>query len=1367
MTIQFVPGDPNDSVYSLYQAQWKNHRIIAYGSGNNLIIYSITDHGNPNLQTVYLDKDPIAVCINGDNGLICISYGVQLMVLTPVNEFMTIPKWTEALKLDIDNSEIICMKWALAEQELAIGTKKGIHLCHLYLQYGEIKSNLRWSQEQASPVEGIDITLDASKIVTYNYSNYDSFAKVFVRINYGDCNSLFELIYLDHDRSKWLLSFKWREKEQLDSSKDNDEMLASMANIKNIRSYMPASSENNDILYTITNDHILNVWATYDFSGHSHLKLWAQLDLKKDLKSELMGALVIENVKLQSTLIADLAKSASETDVTKYFVDKNMSNFDLVVVTGKSRAVAYAIWNIDTNPPNSVRFEKIRETSFNKICLPSYLIDSILDLNTIATSKDFQLSLNPVCLSNVITLKGTNKFSYLLHDRIKHTIRLVEASFKGLVEGPGSMDITLKNKFQGHDKSIRKLVTSSSSYQNNIMLSISNFAQYNYIWEPLLLNPQQQKTMSISKRFRLNVIRDPELDPFNQGILDAIIINDVTKLKGRFRHHLALVVEKGGFFSIWDCNGETMDDKDAQLISRREIFDSNKDRNTDTPQALFLRTLSETSYLVICAYNASSINAWKIDIHPETGKVSYEIIHTHELPGKYTGHVKLSAVDTYLEKDLSIIDEKGLFRLIGVSYNSDTKQVEWEQITQIHTSIERASYICGASVINKLAIVNESGSQLSVWDTKSGHLEYEESFPKEYGVVRDLDWNFIGSMGSTAYAILEVGFPRFVLLYTQLRYDYTNLIPSFAVLKCIDISDYTSHEIGDLIWIDEGYLVIGSGNQFFIDDKWVELGASRGASTNRPIDSTIRQLMVGYDPKQSSFLISDLVRILNGPLPVYHPQFLIQALLQNEVKLVEEVLVKLLQVLRSENELRWDLGVELLDAVFQNRPDKKRRRLSFNTLDITGLEVFQEFNSTVLDLLVQKLTKVSLPLLTRHQQTTLINVTNIVSSLSKYRGSLDENGLKFLLGFELFKSSLKQKRLSMRETSWALHSDQKEMLFSIIDNNYNHRLSWDTVRKVGLAYWVDKHRLTNLVETIARNEFGDSRDPSGRVSVLYLAIKKKQVLVGLWRTIYHPEKDKVLKFLSNNFAEDRWRTAALKNAFVLLGKHRYMDAAYFFLLAGQVKDCCITLCNKLGDIELALVVAKVNSDKETIMHIIENFILPKALSKGDRWMTSWVFWEMKQKEISIQALIKSPIHMVKQYSTQFSGNFQKYIKTVVLDAKSKSFISDDPVLAVLFQNLRATKLNYLQGSKAVQPNEEFEFVIKVSTIYSRMGCDYLALLLMKNWKFLYPLPEKQNEASTEAKDIFLEFSAAPKETKVAPAPSAFEEPDMSAFSFGF
>lgn len=1367
MTIHFVPGDPNKSIYALFQAQWRDHYIVAYGSGNNLIISTISGDVRPSLQTVYMDQDPTAVCINGNNGLICISCGSDILVFKPLNEYMSIPRWSEVARIRNDKTTINCLRWAVLEDELAVGSGEGLTLYHLYIEYGEVKYVSRWSKAHASPVEGLDITADASKIVTYNSSNYDSFAKVWMRINYGDSNSLFDLVYCDHSPHKWLLDFRWRQKSLRAEKEADDEVLASMVNIKNMRSFMPTSaSEDNDILYTITNDLMLNVWATFDFSGHSHLKLWTLLDLKRDLKSDYRNCLIIDNVHLQNSLYKNLKGATDDSFAAKFFASKDLTNIDLLLVQGSFDSVLYAVVNVNSNPPNNIIFEKICNFPTAKICLPDYSL-----INPAVYSEELN-HLEPIHSSCILNVAGTSSLSYLVHDRIKNTLRLIRLSFESLVNGlTTSVSLVLKDKFQGHAKSIQKLVTSSTSLEGNIMLSILSFPEQNYIWEPLLLNLHQREFTSITKRFCLNVTRDPLQDTFNQGIVDAILINDIYPPKEHLRHHLAIVVEKGGYLSIWECNGTLKDDGEATLVIRLEITaDNDGDRLNSAPQALILKAISDFEYVVLSVYDVSVIRGWKVDIlHDEISCISVPV---DPLPGDYSGKVAISAVDTYLEKDISVIDEKGVFKSIGVEYCQKAKTVVWVQTSVIHTNIERASFINGASLINKLAVVDESGSKLSIWDCKSGLLEYEELFPPEHGKVRDLDWTFIGDKGSTANAILSVGFPRFCFLYAQLRYDYTNNVPSFAAIKKLDISDYTPHQIGDLIWLDEEYLVVGCGNQFFIEDKWVSLeNNSSSGNEISSINNTIRQLMVGYEKDNTTFLMSDLMKILNGPLPVYHPQFLIQSLLMNEIKMVEEILVKLLKVLRTDREIKWNLDFDLLDAVFHTTDKKtvKRRPSLFSMLANTEIEVFEEFNSSLADLLIEKLTTISLPFLTRHQQITLSNVVGIVSKFSSHKGSLDENGFKFFYGFDLFQSSRKQSKLSMRDISWALHSDQKEMIFSMLDNHYQHRLTWDNVKQVGLVYWVDKHRMTSLIETVARNEFGSERDPSGRVAVLYMAIKKKQVLVGLWRTVSHPEREKMLKFLSNDFTESRWQSAAQKNAFVLLSKHRYIDAACFFLLAGKIKDCCITLCNKVEDVELALAVAKVNSDREALMHIIEQFILPKALLKGDRWMTSWVFWEMKLKEISIQALVKWPIDVVKQNIEQFSPSYRDQLQRFSLGARSKIFLRDDPVLAVLYQKLRASKLNYLKGSLGVKPDEEFQFVVKVSTIYSRMGCDYLALLLMRRWKFLDYSLKKDKSHEKASKNIFEEFSGTPNQSNgfASSVPTAFEEPDMSSFNFGF
>lgn len=88
-------------------------------------------------------------------------------------------------------------------------------------------------------------------------------------------------------------------------------------------------------------------------------------------------------------------------------------------------------------------------------------------------------------------------------------------------------------------------------------------------------------------------------------------------------------------------------------------------------------------------------------------------------------------------------------------------------------------------------------------------------------------------------------------------------------------------------------------------------------------------------------------------------------------------------------------------------------------------------------------------------------------------------------------------------------------------------------------------------EVIARNEYtkSDLKNPID-CSLYYLALKKKAVLQGLWRmAAWNREQGATTRLLANNFTEKKWRTAAMKNAYALLGKRRFGEfCVYCFCL---------------------------------------------------------------------------------------------------------------------------------------------------------------------------------------------------------------------------
>ena len=60
---------------------------------------------------------------------------------------------------------------------------------------------------------------------------------------------------------------------------------------------------------------------------------------------------------------------------------------------------------------------------------------------------------------------------------------------------------------------------------------------------------------------------------------------------------------------------------------------------------------------------------------------------------------------------------------------------------------------------------------------------------------------------------------------------------------------------------------------------------------------------------------------------------------------------------------------------------------------------------------------------------------------------------------------------------------------------------------------------------------------------------------SMYAVVFSSVQDtKMETFFKNDFSVERWRLAALKNAFSLLGLQRFHHAAAFFLLGNSVRD---------------------------------------------------------------------------------------------------------------------------------------------------------------------------------------------------------------------
>ncbi|KAK1674277.1 WD repeat domain-containing protein [Colletotrichum godetiae] len=717
------------------------------------------------------------------------------------------------------------------------------------------------------------------------------------------------------------------------------------------------------------------------------------------------------------------------------------------------------------------------------------------------------------------------------------------------------------------------------------------------------------------------------------------------------------------------------------------------------------------------------------------------------------------------------------------------KSVGWLSTSSAETGLVEPALVSG-STLKKAAIVDSARCQLFIWDIGGARLEFTQDYGR-HNTIQDLDW----TSTPDSQSILAVGFQSKVVLLCQMRFDYLNKGPAWAAVREISIREFTPHPIGDSTWLGDGHLVIGSGNQMLVHGREYDLSGSLINSLQLP------------HRKNGVWDLFDAVQRFNGPLPVFHPQFLSQCILAGKSTIVRTIVMALhrtLKFLIAGETVDDYLGLE--PAVFYSSGASPMQASGsqvgshFNlqvSADETD-ELEEPFSEETALAINERLTKVGLQQLSGHEQIQLADIVECVGLVEKQRRSLDENGARFMLFFRqhgLRKGRTSEIQMSWREINWAYHSTSQDILTDFVSKQCHGALRWEDARESGMFMWLtDRNALLAQFEIVARNEYTKSemKNPVD-CSIYYLALKKKTVLQGLWRMAHWNREQKATqKLLSNNFEDPKWRTTALKNAYALLSKRRFEYATAFFLLADHLQDAVNVCLNQLKDLQLAVAIARVYEGDQGLVlkRLLEEEVLAVAAKEGNRWLASWAFWMLNRKDMAVRALI-SPVYTLVE--TPCSPNMQ-----------SKLFLTDDPALVVLYSQLRQKTLQTLRGASKVTPRVEWEFVLHSAKLYDRMGCDLLGLDLgispamvcvrcneahmttVRNWEFLKLAPPVTNGLGGEVNPLKLlrrRSSLVVADLPVSKlhsemrssgqgkqsTPTVFQEPDSSSLldSFGF
>ena len=133
-------------------------------------------------------------------------------------------------------------------------------------------------------------------------------------------------------------------------------------------------------------------------------------------------------------------------------------------------------------------------------------------------------------------------------------------------------------------------------------------------------------------------------------------------------------------------------------------------------------------------------------------------------------------------------------------------------------------------------------------------------------------------------------------------------------------------------------------------------------------------------------------------------------------------------------------------------------------------------------------------------------------------------------------------------------------------------------------------------------------------------MNKKQIVLALYKN--DKNGSKIYELMARDFNEERWRSAASKNAYVLLSKKKYMLCAAFFLISKNIKDCVNILIEYLHDIQLAVLVCRlVEGDKsENLKKIYTDYFIKKGEELDDPYLRLFGYWNTEQYIMALNTL---------------------------------------------------------------------------------------------------------------------------------------------------
>lgn len=721
--------------------------------------------------------------------------------------------------------------------------------------------DLLWTRPLASQAKFAHFSYDASLIATAGI--YDRMIKIWRRLSFDTTEPRFDYAYLPHPTT--VTSIHWRRPFHREQVIDN-------------------------ILYTICADNKVRIWAPESQNGVGVLRLWGQIDLLESImprnvpprmRSKKRYAFIIDSRDFTiatERAVTQASDDEKEQHVLQHLIEVAKRSPEVcVVLDDRGNMSAWGLENVGSKAPRKA------SDIFN--------IAHVDDGPRIHFARGVPAEYNQICFTSFCgPEKSSAAFSLLVH-HFDGRIEWLDGRFDRLFDPSRQEDrLHRETVWSGHSGAIKKIVRTA---RGRALISRTSENE-SIVWV-------QRRIEGVATLSRHSLVET------NEHIHRMWLLHEGDFVV--FLHHDSI--------SLWDARGPKaieaarchyqVKGKPLCLLLIPEVEEGEQCRHLATissemkgvaweirlPPRRNMEELGRSSFSLgpsqshILTNGHAYVNGDELSLKQFcTFELGSDTDLSYVLPVDPAGSTPaISGFFDSFARDVAIsYSHSGVIRTWTAKVNPDEGHIDWLETSMVQTGIDNPS-LASATSIRKAALIDSDRTTLSIWNTRSAQLEYQEKF-EGHGDIQDLDWS--STPGNQS--ILAVGFPHRVLLYVQLRYDYLNAGPSWAAVREIRTRDITPHPIGDSVWLGAGHLVIGAGNQLFVADNEIEVS-----------DTLLPDLRL-IARKRAGLNLIAVVSRLNGPLPVFHPQFLQQLILMGKHVLAQRILVNLYKKLKFYSE---------------------------------------------------------------------------------------------------------------------------------------------------------------------------------------------------------------------------------------------------------------------------------------------------------------------------------------------------------------------------------------------------------------------------------------------------------------------------------